>query len=177
MPLCYICERKKLKGEQCESCDSFFCDECVDAYCDGIDFDCDCYACNDEDYDGFRFMGKTICTTLPAQQQPQNQHASNNNNKKKHVGQHFKRWFLDNKLETYKTSTDTDKNIIFHFPLNNLIQDISEYCCLYTRGNKKVIIEQNLNMIYNCIVREYDPDEFKRYMNWIKDTIGNDFDF
>lgn len=66
--LCYICERQKRKGEQCESCDTFFCDECIDAYCDGIHFECDCYACNGGD-DSFCFMG-VVYTLILAQQPP-----------------------------------------------------------------------------------------------------------
>lgn len=173
MQYCYICERRKHKGEQCESCDSFFCNECVEAYCNGIQFECECYACNGEYDECFSFMGNKIeierTTSFLAHYQPK----AIMNNKKKHVGQRFYNWFIDHKLDTYKTSENNE----YHFPHKRLIDDIFDFYCLHTRGNKKIIIEHHMNLIYNCIIRTYDPDEFERYMNWTTEIIGKDFAF
>lgn len=173
MPFCYICERRKRKGDQCESCGSFFCNKCVEAYCDGIQFDCECYACNGDDNDCVSFMGDKIeidrIKPFFAQHQPTKQFS----NSKTHVGERFKNWFIAHKLDTYKASGNNKH----HFPTKRLIDDIFNYYCLHTQGNKKIIIEHNLNLIYNCIVRTYDPDEFERYQNWVIETIGRNFPF
>ena len=174
MPYCFICERRKYKGEQCASCESFFCNECVEAYCDGIQFDSECYACNGDDDDCvISFMGDEIKIDRNKPFLAQHQPIKYFSNSKTHVGERFYNWFVDHKLDTYKTS----ENNKHHFPHERLIDDIYDFYFLHKQGNKKIIIEHNLNLIYNCIVRTYEPDAFERYMNWIKKTIGKDFAF
>jgi hypothetical protein len=173
MPHCYICERGKRKGEECESCNSFFCEECVETYCVSIDFESECHACNGEDDDCCSFMGEKLYTGFLPNQQFERQTTMPFTKSKVPMGRRFYKWFIDNKLESYKVNGDDNK---YHFPKNKLIDNIIEFYGLKTQGNKRIIIENNLNFIYNCIIREYEPDEFERYkdhQNRIYEAIGS----
>lgn len=156
MPNCYICKKRTRKGDQCDYCETFFCEECVDTYCDNIDVEC--YACNGDDND-FSFMGEKICTTLQSQQPQATLRYS-----KTPLGKRFCEWFIRHKLETYQTSVDSEGNKKYQFPTSKLVSDILDFYSLECKGFLQQNIKLTMDLIYYSIVRIYEPE---RWNNWI----------
>lgn len=91
--------------------------------------------------------------------------------KKPNEDKRFLDWFNENKLWQYKHDD------IYIFQGAQMVGDIEEFYKLHTKSYRRYVIEQKLNLLYNNVVREYDPDEFRVYHNYMVNEMKRIFTF
>lgn len=102
--------------------------------------------------------------------------------KKTNPDSQFLEYFTEKCLYTFKKpqqvlNDDCTLTTEYRFDQSKMISYILDYYNIHTKSFRRNVIEQKLNLLYNVIVRKYEPEEFSRYEFYMCREIQQIFSF
>lgn len=102
--------------------------------------------------------------------------------KKNNPDVQFLEYFTEKCLSSFRIPQQTlnDNGSLstqYRFSQSTMISYILDYYNLHNKSFRRNVIEQKLHLLYNVIVRKYDPEEFSRYVFYMHREIQQIFSF
>lgn len=89
----------------------------------------------------------------------------------------FIAYFKEHFLHKYEERQQSITGKVYHFKQRYLIKDILDYFHLKTKGYKRQVLEHKMHLLYNTIVREYEPEAFDLYVTFVHQEMSRIFQF